>query len=78
MLLAILPESGSSLRPLPFTTVYITVLGLTITTDPQGYTSLEPRHRYIYESCESEFRREIETGEHGLVMTYPGLFRRVW
>ena len=47
MLLAILPESGSSLRPLPRTTVYSTVPGLTITTDPQRYTCLEPRHRYI-------------------------------
>ena len=47
MLLAILPESGSSLQPLPLTAVYITVSGLTITTDPQRYACLEPRHRYI-------------------------------
>jgi uncharacterized protein len=59
------------------TTVYITVPDLTITTDPQRYTCLEPNRSYIYESRDSDFRRQIETDERGLVLTYPGLFRRV-
>ena len=59
------------------TTVYITVPDLTITTDPQRYTCLEPNRSYTYESRDSDFRRQIETDERGLVLTYPGLFRRV-
>jgi len=35
------------------------------------------RARYRYESLDSDFVREIETDQDGLVLTYPGLFRRV-
>jgi uncharacterized protein len=56
--------------------VYIQLPGLTVTTDRQRYTCLAPR-LYRYESVDSEFTRDIEIDDHGLVMTYPGLFRRV-
>ena len=57
--------------------VYVQLPGLTVTTDRQRYTCLEPNRRYRYESLDSDFTREIEVDGHGLVVTYPGLFRRV-
>ena len=58
-------------------TVYILVPALTLTTDPQRYTCLEPLKRYRYESIDSDFTRDIEVDSRGLVVTYPGLFRRL-
>jgi len=57
--------------------VYIRVPSLTITTDRQRYTCLEAGQRYRYESVDSDFTREIDVDGHGLVVNYPGLFRRV-
>jgi hypothetical protein len=30
-----------------------------------------------YESLDSEFTRDIDTDADGLILTYPGLFRRI-
>lgn len=58
--------------------VYILLPDLTITTDRQRYTRLDADgRRYRYESVDSDFTREIEVDEPGLVVTYPGLFRRI-
>jgi hypothetical protein len=57
--------------------VYVQLPGLTVTTDRQRYTYLEPGRIYRYESIDSEFTRDIEVDDQGLVVTYPGLFRRV-
>jgi hypothetical protein len=57
--------------------VYVQVPRLAVTTDRQRYTCLEPNKLYRYESLDSAFTRDIEIDEHGLVVTYPGLFRRV-
>lgn len=56
---------------------YIDVPSLAVTADPQRYTCLEPMRRYRFESLDSDFTREIEVDEHGLVVLYPGLFKRV-
>jgi hypothetical protein len=56
---------------------YVTLPAFTVTTDPQRYVCLEPMRRYRYESLDSDFVREIEVDAEGLVVTYPGLFRRV-
>ena len=56
---------------------YIQLPELTVTTDRQRYTCLDPNRRYRYESLDSDFTREIEVDGDGLVVTYPGLFRRV-
>lgn len=45
--------------------------------DPQRYVCLEPLRRYRYESLDSDFVREIDVDEHGLVTLYPDLFRRI-
>jgi uncharacterized protein len=58
-------------------TVYILAPALTMTTDPQRYTCLEPFKRYRYESIDSDFTREIEVDRRGMVVRYPGLFRRL-
>jgi hypothetical protein len=57
--------------------IYILVPALTITTDPQRYTCLTAGKRYRYESIDSDFARDIEVDRRGLVVTYPGLFRRL-
>ena len=57
--------------------VYIQVPSLAVSTDRQRYTCLEAGKRYRYESVDSDFTRDIEVDEHGLVVNYPGLFRRV-
>ena len=57
--------------------VYVRFPGLEVTLERQRYTCLEPGRRYRYESVDSDFTREIEVDPDGLVVTYPGLFRRV-
>jgi uncharacterized protein len=56
--------------------VYIQLPNLIITSDRQRYTCIETGRRYRYESIDSDFSREIEVDTHGLVTSYPGLFRR--
>lgn len=55
--------------------VYVPVPSLAMTTDRQRYTRLG-KHRYRYESVDSDFTRDIEVDDSGLVTVYPGLFRR--
>jgi hypothetical protein len=57
--------------------VYVQVPELTVTTERQRYTCLEPLRRYRFESVDSDFTREIDVDGDGLVVTYPDLFRRV-
>jgi uncharacterized protein len=57
--------------------VYVRLPDLTVTIDPQRYTCLQRGRRYRYESLDSDFVREIDIDVHGLVVTYPGLFRRI-
>jgi uncharacterized protein len=56
---------------------YVHVPSLDVVRDPQRYTCLEPLRRYRYESLDSDFMREIEVDADGLVVTYPGLFKRL-
>lgn len=57
--------------------VYIRLPDLTVAAKPQRYTCLEPGRRYRFESLDSGFSREIDVDDHGLVVTYPGLFARL-
>jgi uncharacterized protein len=64
--------------PTEILVVYILMPALEVTTDRQRYTKLDwEGRRYRYESVDSDFTRDIEVDEHGLVVTYPGLFRRL-
>jgi hypothetical protein len=56
---------------------YVHFPDLAIVSDSQRYTCLEPLRRYRYESLDSDFVSEIEVDEEGLVITYPGLFKRL-
>jgi hypothetical protein len=56
--------------------IYVHLPGLTVTTDRQRYTCLEAGRLYRYESIDSDFTRDLEVDDQGLVVTYPGLFRR--
>jgi len=55
-------------------TAYVTDT-LEVLPDPQRYTCLS-RDRYLYESRDSDFRREILVDGSGLVLEYPGLYLR--
>jgi uncharacterized protein len=67
-------QSGQSQEILA---VYIHLPDMAITTDRQRYTCIEAGQRYLYESVDSGFTREIEVDAHGLVTSYPSLFRRL-
>lgn len=57
--------------------VYLRLPELEVTTDRQRYTCLRQMRCYRYESLDSDFTREIEVDDDGLVVSYPDLFRRV-
>jgi uncharacterized protein len=57
------------------TVAYVGFPDLAVTTEPQRYTRVA-EHCYRFESLDGDFVRDIEVDEHGLVVTYPGLFRR--
>ena len=57
-------------------TAYVSFPDLALSADPQRYTRLSPT-RYRYESLDSDFTREIDVDAQGLVVLYPGLFRRI-
>ena len=58
------------------TVAYVTVPEMTVTRDRQRYTKLTDR-RFRFEALESDFTRDLDVDEHGLVVHYPGLFERV-
>lgn len=57
-------------------TAYVSFPELTVMPDPQRYTCLKRRALYRYASLDSDFTRDVEVDGDGLVVTYPGLFRR--
>ena len=59
-----------------FLVAYVALPELTVTIDPQRYTCLDRDRRYRFESLDGDFTRDIEVDAGGLVVTYPGLFRR--
>jgi len=61
----------------PIRVLFIHVPTLEIEPWDQRYTGLAT-DRVRYESIGSDFMRELEIDEAGLVVDYPGLFRRVW
>lgn len=55
---------------------YITLPEANVMASRQAYTWLEER-RYRFESLSDPFQADIETDADGLVVRYPGLFRRL-
>jgi uncharacterized protein len=58
------------------TVAYVSFPELDPSLDRQRYTCIEPMRRYLFEAVDGTFDREIEVDGDGLVVTYPGLFRR--
>jgi hypothetical protein len=56
--------------------VYVALPALEPAPDGQRYTCLAPNH-YRYDSLASDFTAELPLDADGLVLDYPGLFRRV-
>jgi hypothetical protein len=58
---------------------YIDVARFTVQRVPQRYTRLQTSGQvYLYEGLLWDFRAELPVDADGLVLDYPGLFRRVW
>ena len=61
--------------------VYISIPDLQIKPVPQRYTCLQQRSsgagHYRYEGLTTGYTNELEVDEDGIVVDYPGLFRRV-
>lgn len=56
---------------------WVRLPSLVVEAAGQRYTCVEPGRRYLFEDLDSGFSREIEVDGRGLVVSYPGLFRRV-
>lgn len=80
---AILPIRRLGLEPgesADLEVAYVAVPGLAVEPDGQRYTRLESGGHdeiYRYESLESDFVADLPVDADGLVLDYPGLFRRV-
>ena len=55
---------------------YVSLPELALSSARQRYTRLGPGH-YRFESLEGSFTAELPVDRHGLVLYYPGLFRRL-
>jgi hypothetical protein len=56
---------------------YVDVPDLTASAQDQRYTALEPGALYRFESLDTGFTADLPVDEDGLVLDYPGLFRRL-
>ncbi|MEL7975936.1 putative glycolipid-binding domain-containing protein [Isoptericola sp. F-RaC21] len=57
-------------------TAYVDGETFEVSPDPQRYTRVDTG-RYVYESRDGDFHREISVDADGVVVDYPGLFSRV-
>ena len=60
-----------------FDMLYVPFDTLAPRRDRQRYTCLEPGRRFRYEGLRSGFTAEVTIDDDGLVIDYPGLFRRI-
>jgi hypothetical protein len=58
--------------------VYIAAPDLSIRPFRQRYTRLDDGQRYRYESLDSGFTADLLVDDDGIVIDYPGIWRRVW
>ena len=56
---------------------YVALPDLDLRAVDQRYTALDPGRRYRFASLDSDFTADLPVDEDGLVLDYPGLFRRV-
>jgi uncharacterized protein len=67
-------ETGESAT---ISVVYVNVPGLEIERLSQRYTALEAGRLYRFEALDTGFQADLPVDADGLVLDYPGLFRRV-
>lgn len=70
--LALEPHQQETIR-----VAYVRVPSLDVSAEEQRYTGLADG-RVRYESVETGFTRDLDVDRDGSVVTYDGLFRRVW
>lgn len=63
-------------QPTELVMAYVPLPSLQMCPDSQRYTRIAEQ-RYLYESTDRSFSAELNVDEDGLVIDYPGLFRRV-
>lgn len=56
---------------------YVSLPELSVSIEQQRYTCIEKGRRYRFESLNGDFSRILEIDRNGLVIIYPGLFRRL-
>ncbi len=56
---------------------YVEAPSLAVSPQDQRYTALTPGSLYRFESLSSGFTADLPVDEDGLVLDYPGLFRRL-
>jgi hypothetical protein len=64
-----------------FKMLYITVPELMLSVSPQRYTCLEKMEEgalFYFEVLDTGFTAELPVDAEGLVLDYPGLFKRLW
>jgi len=60
-----------------FDMAYVSVPGLLASKKAQRYTCIEEKRKFLFETLPPDFQAELTVDEHGVVMDYPGLFRRL-
>jgi hypothetical protein len=56
---------------------WVSAFDMTVRAQPQAYTRLE-EHLYRFENLDgSGFHADLRVDDQGLVIDYPGLFRRI-
>jgi hypothetical protein len=53
------------------------VPNLLVSKVAQRYTCVEEQRKFLYENVPNDFQAELTIDTHGLVVDYPGLFRRL-
>jgi hypothetical protein len=60
-----------------FSMAYVSVPELVASKQEQQYTCIEENEKFLYETLPPGFQAELTVDAHGLVVDYPGLFRRL-
>lgn len=61
-----------------FSMLWMPVDTLDPIVDKQRYTCLTPGRTFRYEAVDGSFTADVDFDPYGLVMNYPGLFKRTW
>ena len=60
-----------------FSMAYVSVPELVASKKEQRYTCIEEKKKFLFETLPPEFQAELTVDDDGVVVDYPGLFRRL-